>query len=495
MHSKERLQQHLFYLLVAATFVIILAFNYLTPLMSDDLSYGAQVNQATSIADLFVQEYNQYMTWIGRSVAHIILRLFLFVPGIVFKVANSLCYIALSLLIYHAGVSRRRHDPLMFLLVQIGLWLFSVDFRQTVLWETGACNYLWTTTIILGFMTLCRREYLRAAVGKTRPAAGQLPLAAGLFLFGIVAGWCSENTSGACLVYLLLLLFLTRREHRQILVPVVAGAIGNLIGLLFMVLAPGNALRSAQRAELHTGLFGMVSRFQKVTLIIRSYFFVLLAVYLLLWIAYWYLSTSQDTRAKWAVLRRPALYLFLFVITSYALILTSATQPRAFYGAGIFLLIGVLQLIRLLLDLATERGLAAPRILLYAGTGILAMYLGFVILDCGARVARIYRDVNERVSYIEAARDAGESEVTVAQVHVDFYNDYSAIAESELSEDPDYWTNVSYEEYYGVERIIALPYDAWAVQMGLETQEEADATADVLENDTDEAINHLPGWF
>lgn len=315
-----------------------------------------------------------------------------------------------------------------------------------------------------------------------------------LFVFGVIAGWCSENTSGACLLYLFVLVGVGIRYFHRLIVPIMSAAIGNMIGLMVMVLAPGNALRSAQREELHSGLFGLVSRFQKISLIIRSYFFVLLAVFILLWVAIWILDTRRQNREKWELLARPAMYMFLFLATCYALILTSATQPRAFFGAGIFLLIAVLQEIRILIDISWALNLRGPRVILYALCGIFTLYLGFVVLDCGAKVARIYRDVNERVSYIEAAAEAGLDEVTVAQVHVDFYNDYSAVAENELSEDPDYWTNVGYEEYYGVARIIALPYDEWAVKMGLETQEEADATAQVLEEDTDEVINHLPGW-
>lgn len=487
--------KRLYYALIAFSFIVIFVFNYLTPFMSDDLSYGAQVNQATGLWDLVVQEYHQYMTWIGRSVAHLILRVFLFLPTIVFKVMNSVCYIVLSMLIYENIGIRKRHDPLMFLFVQVGLWLFTVDFRQTILWETGACNYLWTTTIILAFMTLMRRIYYTDITPRSTPATSRhIPACVLLFLFGIVAGWCSENTSGGCLLYLLLFLVLGITRHHKIVVPVLCGAIGNLIGLMFMVLAPGNALRGSLRTELHTGLYGMISRFQKVSLIVRSYFFVLLAFYILLWITIWVLDTRRQRRDKWILLARPCMFLILFAATSYALILTTATQPRAFFGAGIFLLIAVLQEVRILLDVAAALQLRTPRILLYSGISILTLYLGFTILDCGAKVARIYRDVNERVSYIEAARDNGETEVTIAQVHVDFYNDYSAIEENELSSDPDYWTNVSYEEYYGVESIIALPYDEWAVKMGLETQEEADEAAQVLEDDTDEVIRHIPGW-
>lgn len=496
MLENKRFNKWLYYILVVGSFIVIFAFNYLTPLMSDDLSYGAQARQANNLWDLVLQEYNQYMTWIGRSVCHMILRIFLCLPAIVFKIANSVAYIVLSLLIYENISSRKRYDPMMFCCVQIGLWLFAVDFRQTILWETGACNYLWATMIILAFMTFVRRVFY-GTITPHNPfsLATRVRYSVTLLLFGIVAGWCSENTSGACLLYLLILLGIGYRKYHKVVYPVLCGAIGNLIGLLFMVLAPGNAERGQYRTELHSGLYGMVSRFQKITLIIRQYFFILLALYMILWITIWILDTRRDRREKFVLLRRPLLFLFLFIATCYALIMTTATQPRAFFGAGVFLLIAVLQEIRILLDVCWVLNLRTPRIILYSGAAILSMYLAFVIFDCGAKVARIYRDVNERVSYIAQAKENGEDEVTIAQVHTSFYNDYSAVPENELSDDPDYWTNVGYEEYYGVERIIALPYDDWLVYMGEETEEEAEASKALIEETSSESIiNSLPGW-
>ena len=141
------------YLIALFSFVAIFIFNYFTPFLSDDYGYAAQARTARGLTDLIAQEYHQYMTWIGRSVAHLILRISLRLPLILFKTANSIVFVLLSFLIYLQISHRKKYDPIVFLLIQLSLWLFTVDFRQTVLWQTGACNYLWTTTIILAMMT------------------------------------------------------------------------------------------------------------------------------------------------------------------------------------------------------------------------------------------------------------------------------------------------------------------------------------------------------
>ena len=62
------------YLIALFSFVAIFIFNYFTPFLSDDYGYAAQARTARGLTDLIAQEYHQYMTWIGRSVAHLILQ-------------------------------------------------------------------------------------------------------------------------------------------------------------------------------------------------------------------------------------------------------------------------------------------------------------------------------------------------------------------------------------------------------------------------------------
>ena len=75
--NQDKVRKRLFYLAVAACFLTILVYNILTPMLSDDLNYGIVVHKATKFTDLFGQEYQQYMTWTGRSPSHMLLRIFL----------------------------------------------------------------------------------------------------------------------------------------------------------------------------------------------------------------------------------------------------------------------------------------------------------------------------------------------------------------------------------------------------------------------------------
>lgn len=104
-----------------------------------------------------------------------------------------------------------------------------------------------------------------------------------------------------------------------------------------------------------------------------------------------------------------------------------------------------------------------------AGYGILAVLLlrfFFVYVEEGTNLARIYRDETNRIAYIEEQRNLGKEEIVVPLVHTDFYNPYSAIEKMEMTDDPGYWINIFYEEYYGVPSIRAIPYDDWVEANG-----------------------------
>lgn len=74
---EEKNRRVFFFGLVAVSFLLILVYNAFTPMMTDDLTYKENVLRAKSLWDIIHQEAYQYKTWTGRSVNHMILRLFL----------------------------------------------------------------------------------------------------------------------------------------------------------------------------------------------------------------------------------------------------------------------------------------------------------------------------------------------------------------------------------------------------------------------------------
>ena len=167
-------------------------------MLSDDLNYKTAVREASGIGDLFLQEYVQYKNWTGRSVAHLLLRFFLYGGSkTVFNLTASAVFTLLIFLLYRFSLDRTDlHEdedlspekeigerPLLFLFLLLLVWMFGESFAQTILWETGAFNYLFTTTIILGNLALFDHFLMREEKRNwTSCASG--------FLCGLHSGWC-----------------------------------------------------------------------------------------------------------------------------------------------------------------------------------------------------------------------------------------------------------------------------------------------------------------
>ena len=470
--NKEKRSRLFFRLSVFAAFILIFIFNVLTPMMTDDLFYSRTVSEASSIGNLFAQEYTQYMTWTGRSVCHMILRFFLLTDKMVFNVANSVVFVLLTLLIYWNVEHKRKYDTPVYLLINLLLWMFGVVFRQTVLWETGACNYLWGSAIIMSFVTLYRYGLKRES-GSGQEAGGDVPKQAvglkhpvlwAVFLpvLGVLAGWCNENSSGGGLLMVLLCLGFYLYEQKKnnagsgrLLKPwMVTGLIGQAVGLAFMVLAPGNAVRAAAREEEHSGLLGYMARFQKITLAVRENFLILLIIGLLLFIIVYYQKKSW--KALWAYSRNGILWSFVFLATCYALVMTAEPQARAYFGAGVFLTIAVVQFF---VDVEEREAIFAS--LKTGMISVMLLVMFFTYMDSGANLARIYREYNERDVYLTQKAAEGVTDVTVPMLRPDFETKYSDGYNSDIQEDPGYWVNVAYASYYGFNSVSGVPREEW----------------------------------
>ncbi len=471
MESKLKNRKIFFYATIIISFFFIFAMNYYTPMLSDDFDYAGQARSASSLMDLFRQEYHQYMTWNGRSVTFMCFRIFLNAPEIILKLANSIVFIILSVLIYLNIDGRKDYDPFVMLMSQLGLWLFSVSFAQTILWECGAFVYLWGMTIILGFMTAVK--YALRKYDNEDVTSGYRALAITLFIFGWLAGWCNENTSGGSILFILV--YIIFRKIKKIKTPifVYSALAGNIIGLGFLVLGPGVRTRAVLAADdNYSGIMGIVARVQKLTLYEREAFIILLIIFMasIIWTVISEISKGHNNSLKdyIEIMGKRLLFFFLHIATIYALSLTSLPEIRALFGPGILLLIACIQGIsdNVYKDSPLTKGVrdASSTMLHFIYKSVVAamtMYLLFDIIDGVVDLQRIRRDYDERIEYIEEQIAMGNQDIVVARFHTDFDCRYTCAYEMELSDDPTYWTNVQYTKYFGVNSIIAIPYDEW----------------------------------
>ena len=432
VRAGTRARQGLFALILLAILAQMLVLNAHMPLMMDDYDYSfswSTGERIDGIADVLASQAAHYRLWGGRNVVHALAQLFLWLGKPVFNIANAAMYVLLLLeLLALSGCGWRRADCLRLLLAHVVL-LSGVSFFGTVfLWLDGACNYLWGTALALVPLLIAKGEREGGFFdGGWARGAWALPL-------GFLAGWTNENTACGVLALMALLIIFDWRQGRRVRAWRVAAWAAQLLGVLVMLLAPGNFARAAQ--ESGGGLLQeLVYRAAVVTLcLVRSAWMpALLGAALLL----------SGGRESWreprsrAALGRAGLLLAGALLSAYALVASPQISDRAFTGVLAFVL-------------AAALALPMPGWLEHRQRAAAAALAAAAVL-VGAQAAReVYahgQAWSAQLARIDAARAAGETEVTLDCVpsHSRFTMDIR------LAGSPQDWPNSTLSRYFGID--------------------------------------------
>ena len=238
----------------AGTFMLM---NLLSPFFGDDYAYAfiwngaqngnfqnnlvGQLQRVESIGDIFYSQWQHYLTWGGRTVAHCLVQFFCMVGKVFFDVANGLMYAALALLIYFFGTGRfelRNMNAKLLLWIFVAMWFLLPEFFQTSLWMTGACNYLWMTVLQLAFLIPFVRKFWRRDFWSDSSPVKIFVM----FVVGVLAGWSNES-GGAMIIFLTFLALVYFWRTKNFERWMTAGFVGLFVGYALLMLAPGNLQR------------------------------------------------------------------------------------------------------------------------------------------------------------------------------------------------------------------------------------------------------------
>ena len=244
------------YMVLGAIFFGVLLLNLLNyPFLGDDYVYAfmwqgqdiftplpEDARRIQSFSDIFQSLYSHYFTWGGRMVAHFFVMLFMWVGKFWFDIANSFMVVLLLLemqWIAHEGRItmdiKAGHVALAFFC----LWAFNFDWCHTIIWLSGACNYLWASVLFLLFLIPYIRHYFTN--GEVEYGSWFIPV---MFFFGLAVGDTNENT--ICWIGLAGIFYLWKCYRNKTLKPwMIAGFIGLSLGYGLLMLAPGNLVRLA----------------------------------------------------------------------------------------------------------------------------------------------------------------------------------------------------------------------------------------------------------
>jgi hypothetical protein len=451
----DRLRKKLFFAVVIVNYIFVTIYEFLTPYMTDDIIYGDVVAGAGSFFDLFAQEYEHYMHHGGRSIAHFILRVFLYTGNKgVFNVVAGIAFTALSLLIYSNIDRKREFDLRVYIGILMLMWLFEPAISNTVFWETGACNYLFTALIMFGYIT-----FFRKALSRDRQDSASLM--ALMFIFGVAAGWCNENSSGGVIfivVVLMIRIWLeSGKRFSSIRKWMIAGLVGNIAGFIVMILSPGNFSRADSAEEAHTGLLAMAARFLKITLIIKENYLIHVLVFVVIVIAIAY--RTGEKRKFFEASYSALLFGAAFLVTCYALIAVPESQLRTYYCASLFLMVGIINGLAWMMN----EGFKEELMQIFA-TGlvtVLSIIFLFTYIEQGANLSRIKREFDERDVYLTRKATEGEMVVEAPMLRPEWKNRFSMAYDSDITDDKFFWINFFYAEHYKLWYIIGVDRETW----------------------------------
>ena len=432
-----------FFLILIFTFCIILFLNIKTPLIADDYVYTlifGTTTPLTSIGDIIRSQWSYYFTWGGRVVAESLTQLFSFWGKDVFNIANSICYIVFILAIYFNALGRKI-KPGMLLLVTILVWFCEPMFGQTVMWLTGASNYLWCGTLIL-LAILPFRLYEEQQTKWLKSIGFALVMIPLFFLSGIT----NENTAGGMILIMLLFYFLYYKREIKIPVFVYTGLFFSICGYLIMFFAPGNELRGENEGAV-IAVTSIVGSNPFITRL--SYFannlYLLMPLIIIAVIALVLLKRAKGKN------ERVVYWIFVIAAAASMIVMLAPPKfpPRAMFGLAAFIIIAVVYALDQL-QLSQEK---IKTLVFIPGCFILIYYLlsvGYAVVD----VITVTKQFEARVAIVEEHKQ--DSVIQVPPI-IPLTSQNGMYGLKDIQTDPDHWANRAFSDYYGIANIILKP--------------------------------------
>ena len=419
-------------------FLFQLSLNALSPLVADDYSYVDSYltgERIASVGDILRSMQVHYQAHGGRIVAHFFAQLFLWLGKPLFNVLNALVYLAYACLVYKHILGAKEHKLWLFILVNVVLWFFIPVFGHTVLFLTGAFNYLWATAVVLAFLLPYR------LFDEKPPFRASVPAAVLMLPAGFLAGFQSETASGAALLFVLLLSARALKTKRALPLWWITGAVGCAAGLIVMVAAPGNFQRLSG-----SGLNGASEVFKRIfsLFLVYSGKYLLRAFILSLGLSFMLLFGRLNGISRESI-SLFLIYILVSLAANYVMLLSLTYPTRAQFTYVTFLVIAF-GAFYVSLDYTANVRYAIPALTAPVVLAFLA-HAAFTVNDIGA----VYVAVQAREESIAVQKAAGVTDVAVPAI--DPRTPYCALDIGNFTGSADFWTNRLAARYYGVSSI------------------------------------------
>lgn len=435
-------------------FLYVLFFAYNIPHFSNDYRYmliEGTDDRVTSVADIILSQYRHYFTWGGRTPPHVLAQLLLLSGKLAGALATALCFV---LLIYLVNVLAKGSllNPFKIdstaLLISFSLLYFCLrNFGEVLFMLVTSCNYLFTTTFVL----LILMPFVKALESnnddctKSKGFVLKNIFIALMFLCGLTAGWCNENTGFAlCSMTFLYLVYMFRQKKLSSFM--IAGFLGMCTGFLILVLSPGNAARmqmmeSTGRFDYFSHIFTAIGVFNLSLLenlpLIIAFLYLLFKVY------------KKGLIKKYRQSMLCTLYLFAIGFASLSVMIFSPNFPAR--SATVFTVFTLVATLKLYYILKKEQVTVVNRSFFYSYSVVFSLYFLITATNSLECLSRLNDEFYQRENSIKEQILDGKTDLVVKPFSV-VSSRYIFVGD--IHADSNYFANKILSRYYKISSIV-----------------------------------------
>ena len=421
-------------ILCIVIFIVMLIFNCLTPMVSDDYAhyYGTNDIHAETL-NAILQNMLSFRTEVnGRVVSHFCIYVFLALPRIIFRVFNALFSVGITVVISKFFIKQNNIKNLFIVLTCIfALWIFTPSFGEVYLWLSGSVNYSWglLLDLLLIYPFFCAYTASTCDLFETNKTFKRFLY----ILLAIVVGAYSENGATATICVIALLGLLIWIKEKKLPVYLFILFICACIGYSFLMTAP---------ATLHTRTGGdILEHIWYCRVLTKKYMTILWIVYIILLV----IAIIEKVDIK--IIFFTVILIIASVLSIAVFVFAIYLPPRSFMIAVSFT---ILANSCLLAEVWKEK-LSKAMIIIPISVSIV-FCVSFI--NGFKDIVLLNRLQHEREYIIEQSIEKEEFDVLLPRFVTE--TDYSACPEEELSQDRQYWYNDLIARYYGLNSVTCM---------------------------------------
>lgn len=372
MQKNKRFLEIVSIFLILVTIAMMYIANIKMVFTMDDLYY--QTNLVTgkalsNISDIIESQIWHYFHWGGRTVAHFLLQVTLLCGNDFANVTNVICTAILVLIICMCAGKIGSWNALFTTSLLV---ILNANWSQTLLWEAGFANYVYTTIFILFFLY----QYLKVLEAPEQKGLQGITL--WIIPLGLIAGWTNENMGPALWVLTAGIIFYFYKTHKKIHIWMIFGNITCLIGSVFMIVSPGNQERIAAN-------YSDVTYGWKMSVFLRfNNMAYALFVYLLPTVLVLLIMTTCYCIALKLKLRKTDIVLMAGTILSFGAMILSPHYPdRATFGTMVFMICTIVHMMSSIRELRKDLKIAVLPVICFCWLGMIFRFFEYIMQVSG----------------------------------------------------------------------------------------------------------------